>query len=47
MESIQTAIAIAQSDPKIRIALISKVYLMRSHTGAAESRIAAKSRGPR
>ena len=33
---LRAAIAIAQSDPKLRIALISKVYPMRSHTCAAE-----------
>jgi len=33
---LRAAIAIAQADPKIRIALISKVYPMRSHTCAAE-----------
>src|SRR5574341_286498 len=33
---LRAAIAIAQTDPKIRIALISKVYPMRSHTCAAE-----------
>lgn len=33
---LRAAIALAQADPKIRIALISKVYPMRSHTCAAE-----------
>ena len=33
---LRTAIAIAQSDPGMKIALISKVYPMRSHTVAAE-----------
>ncbi|MEW6687685.1 MAG: fumarate reductase (quinol) flavoprotein subunit [Pseudomonadota bacterium] len=33
---LRAAIAIAQADPRIRIALISKVYPMRSHTCAAE-----------
>jgi fumarate reductase flavoprotein subunit len=33
---LRAAIAISQSDPKLRIALISKVYPMRSHTCAAE-----------
>ncbi|TAN54251.1 MAG: fumarate reductase (quinol) flavoprotein subunit [Betaproteobacteria bacterium] len=33
---LRAAIALAQSDPKLRIALISKVYPMRSHTCAAE-----------
>ncbi|NQV55409.1 MAG: fumarate reductase (quinol) flavoprotein subunit [Rhodospirillales bacterium] len=33
---IRAAIAIAEADPTIRVALISKVYPMRSHTVAAE-----------
>ena len=33
---LRTAIAVAQSDPGMKIALISKVYPMRSHTVAAE-----------
>lgn len=33
---LRAAIAVAQTDPKLRIALISKVYPMRSHTVAAE-----------
>jgi fumarate reductase flavoprotein subunit len=33
---LRAAIAIAQADPRLRIALISKVYPMRSHTCAAE-----------
>ena len=33
---LRAAIALAQADPKIRVALISKVYPMRSHTCAAE-----------
>ena len=33
---LRAAIALAQTDPKLRIALISKVYPMRSHTCAAE-----------
>jgi fumarate reductase flavoprotein subunit len=33
---LRAAIALAQSDPKLKIALISKVYPMRSHTCAAE-----------
>jgi len=33
---LRAAIALAEADPKIRIALISKVYPMRSHTCAAE-----------
>ena len=33
---LRAAIALAQADPQLRIALISKVYPMRSHTCAAE-----------
>src|ERR1700675_100151 len=33
---LRAAIALAQADPTLRIALISKVYPMRSHTCAAE-----------
>jgi len=33
---LRAAIALAQADPKLRIALVSKVYPMRSHTCAAE-----------
>ena len=33
---LRAAIAIAQSDPELQVALISKVYPMRSHTCAAE-----------
>lgn len=33
---LRAAIAVAQANPKLRIALISKVYPMRSHTVAAE-----------
>ena len=33
---LRAAIALAEADPKLRIALISKVYPMRSHTVAAE-----------
>ena len=33
---LRAAIALAEADPKLRIALISKVYPMRSHTYAAE-----------
>ena len=33
---LRAAIALAQTDPQLRIALISKVYPMRSHTCAAE-----------
>lgn len=33
---LRAAIALAQTDPKLKVALISKVYPMRSHTCAAE-----------
>jgi fumarate reductase flavoprotein subunit len=33
---LRAAIALAQADPQLRIALVSKVYPMRSHTCAAE-----------
>ena len=33
---LRAAIAAAQADPGLRIALLSKVYPMRSHTVAAE-----------
>ena len=38
---LRAAIAAAESDPKLRIALLSKVYPMRSHTVAAEGGAAA------
>ena len=38
---LRAAIAIAESDPTLDIALISKVYPMRSHTVAAEGGAAA------
>ena len=38
---LRAAIAIAQADPRLKIALISKVYPMRSHTVAAEGGAAA------
>ena len=33
---LRAAIAVAEADPTLKIALISKVYPMRSHTVAAE-----------
>src|SRR5258708_1929559 len=33
---LRAAIAVVESDPRLRVAVISKVYPMRSHTGAAE-----------
>ena len=38
---LRAAIAVAEADPKLNIALISKVYPMRSHTVAAEGGAAA------
>ena len=38
---LRAAIAVAQADPKLKVALISKVYPMRSHTVAAEGGSAA------
>jgi fumarate reductase flavoprotein subunit len=38
---LRAAIAVAQSDPKLKVALLSKVYPMRSHTVAAEGGAAA------
>lgn len=38
---LRAAIAIAETDPALRIALVSKVYPMRSHTVAAEGGAAA------
>jgi fumarate reductase flavoprotein subunit len=38
---LRAAIAVAESDPGLRIALVSKVYPMRSHTVAAEGGAAA------
>src|SRR3989337_2807384 len=41
---LRAAIAVAQTDPKLNIALVSKVYPMRSHTVAAEGGAAAVTR---
>ena len=38
---LRAAIAVAQADPGLRVALVSKVYPMRSHTVAAEGGAAA------
>jgi fumarate reductase flavoprotein subunit len=38
---LRAAIAVAEADPSLRVALISKVYPMRSHTVAAEGGAAA------
>jgi fumarate reductase flavoprotein subunit len=42
---LRAAIAVAESDPSLRIALISKVYPMRSHTVAAEGGAAGVIKG--
>ncbi len=42
---LRAAIAIAESDPSLTVALISKVYPMRSHTVAAEGGAAAVTQG--
>jgi len=41
---LRAAIAVAQADPKLNVALVSKVYPMRSHTVAAEGGAAAVTR---
>jgi fumarate reductase flavoprotein subunit len=33
---LRAAVAVAESDPSLKVALVSKVYPMRSHTVAAE-----------
>jgi fumarate reductase flavoprotein subunit len=38
---LRAAIAVAQADPRLKVALLSKVYPMRSHTVAAEGGAAA------
>jgi fumarate reductase flavoprotein subunit len=38
---LRAAIAIAESDPRLRVAIVSKVYPMRSHTVSAEGGAAA------
>lgn len=38
---LRAAIAVAEADPKLKVALVSKVYPMRSHTVAAEGGAAA------
>src|SRR5690242_13597367 len=38
---LRAAIAIAELDPKLRVAVVSKVYPMRSHTVSAEGGAAA------
>ena len=43
---LRAAIAAAETDPELRIALVSKVYPMRSHTVAAEGGAAAVVRSP-
>lgn len=43
---LRAAIAVAQQDPALRVALVSKVYPMRSHTVAAEGGAAGVIRAP-
>ena len=43
---LRAAIAAASADPSLKIALISKVYPMRSHTVAAEDAFAAAGKRP-
>src|SRR6266545_3761278 len=38
---LRAAIAVAETDPKLRVAVVSKVYPMRSHTVSAEGGAAA------
>ena len=38
---LRAAIAIAEADPGLRVAVVSKVYPMRSHTVSAEGGAAA------
>src|SRR5438128_8736381 len=38
---LRAAIAIAEADPRLRVAVVSKVYPMRSHTVSAEGGAAA------
>ena len=42
---LRAAIAVAEADPTIKVALISKVYPMRSHTVAAEGGAAGVIKG--
>ena len=46
LAGIRAAIAAAETDPKLRIGMVSKVYPMRSHTVSAEGGIAAVLREP-
>jgi len=41
---LRAAIAVAEADPQLRVALVSKVYPMRSHTVSAEGGAAAVAR---
>lgn len=43
---LSAAIAVAQQDPELRVALVSKVYPMRSHTVAAEGGAAGVVKSP-
>ena len=46
LAGIRAAIAAVESDPALRVALVSKVYPMRSHTVSAEGGCAAVLREP-
>ena len=46
LAGIRAAIAAAETDPKLRVAMVSKVYPMRSHTVSAEGGCAAVLREP-
>ena len=41
---LRAAIAVAEVNPKLSVAVVSKVYLMRSHTVSAEGGAAGTSR---
>jgi fumarate reductase flavoprotein subunit len=46
LAGIRAAIAVVESDPKLQVAIVSKVYPMRSHTVSAEGGAAAVLREP-
>ncbi|HEX6351033.1 MAG TPA: FAD-binding protein, partial [Candidatus Dormibacteraeota bacterium] len=46
LAGIRAAIAAAETDPKLRVGMVSKVYPMRSHTVSAEGGCAAVLREP-
>ena len=43
---LRAAIAVAETNPRLRVAIVSKVYPMRSHTVSAEGGAAARHRAP-